>query len=200
MSDSAVHIPNRIEDWTIDVIRALLSANQKENQTFDFKTSLPDKRNPADKNDLRSDFCAFANSEGGFLILGVNEKEKIISGFPFNEEVLPKLNDILKDIRPSISFEFKTLKIDSDKEVYVISIPKSRLAPHAFLKDDLFVFKRRVSGSNVSMSYEEVRLTFMLNNEKLAKFDLFKVQLFMIKELAKMNNSTCVITHSFKNR
>lgn len=67
------------------------------------KPPLPDKRNSADKNDLRSDFCAFANSAGGFLIFGVNEKEKILSGFSLNEELLPKLNDILKDVFPNIS-------------------------------------------------------------------------------------------------
>lgn len=39
MSNTPTTVPDKLEDWSLEVIKMLLSTNQKENQFFDFKTS-----------------------------------------------------------------------------------------------------------------------------------------------------------------
>lgn len=60
-------IPERIEDWTYSKIEDLVINNVNESETHDFKSNIPDSI------ELTKDCCAFANTKGGFIILGVKE-------------------------------------------------------------------------------------------------------------------------------
>jgi predicted HTH transcriptional regulator len=60
-------IPSRLEAWTYDIIKKMVDKNQNESIWHDFKANIPDVIS------LTKDCCAFANTQGGFIILGVKE-------------------------------------------------------------------------------------------------------------------------------
>src|SRR5260370_36590688 len=70
-------IPKNLDEWTIPVITELLAKGYTEIEDFDFKAMLPDRRNDEDKERLTKSCCAFANSNGGFLVFGVSDNNTL---------------------------------------------------------------------------------------------------------------------------
>jgi hypothetical protein len=62
-------IPEKLSDWTLDVVRSLVQRGVFESDRFDFKERLPDSRNPNDKERLVRSCAAFASSDGGTATL-----------------------------------------------------------------------------------------------------------------------------------
>lgn len=61
--------PNLISRWTLDDIEKLLKLRDIESEEFDFKGCCA-------VNDLSTHICAMANTQGGFIVLGIDEKKK----------------------------------------------------------------------------------------------------------------------------
>src|SRR5712691_11157279 len=64
-------IPPKLEDWNIQVIDALLPILSIESETFDFKGHDFNRKS----DELYNDFCAMANTSGGYIVLGIDEKK-----------------------------------------------------------------------------------------------------------------------------
>ena len=64
-------IPERMEDWNTPVLNELIQLRDIESETFDFKTVV-EGNNPV-PSDLYQDICAMANTDGGYLVLGIEE-------------------------------------------------------------------------------------------------------------------------------
>jgi hypothetical protein len=60
-------VPESLGGWSLASIRQLVAAGVFETRRFDFKEMLP--RDDAGKQRLRKTFAAFANAEGGFLVV-----------------------------------------------------------------------------------------------------------------------------------
>lgn len=85
---------------------------------------------------------AFANSEGGVLLIGVND-DKEIRGVKYAEEdkyVLCKALD--ENCSPSIQYQVHNIPIEKDRDVLVFYIPKSDFVH--YVVDDEEDQKRRV--------------------------------------------------------
>lgn len=61
--------PSSVGSWTLDNIEKLLKMRDVESAEFDFKGCCT-------LNDLSKHFCAMANTQGGFIVLGIDEKKK----------------------------------------------------------------------------------------------------------------------------
>jgi Putative DNA-binding domain len=66
-------VPESLGEWTLDAIERLVSAGIFESRAFDFKEVLPRAPDESGKAWLRKTIAAFANSSGGFLVLGVKD-------------------------------------------------------------------------------------------------------------------------------
>jgi predicted HTH transcriptional regulator len=83
-----MQVPDRLEGWTIEVIRGLAAEGKGETDLFDFKTDLGLK-DPASGRKLTKACCAFANARGGFLVYGVSQRDAggwQVDGVPPNRE------------------------------------------------------------------------------------------------------------------
>src|SRR5689334_22606554 len=72
-------IPEKINDWDLRLLDELLQIRDIERETFDFKTVVLGN-NPV-PSDLHNDICAKANTDGGYLFLGIGEikdKSKVV--------------------------------------------------------------------------------------------------------------------------
>lgn len=93
-------VPNTLAEWTYDVVKELAEIGQVETNRHDFKFNFSD----ADSHTKLC--CSFANSKGGFIVVGVKERSGrfILKGIDPDPEIANKFGQKLKSI-PSIFFE-----------------------------------------------------------------------------------------------
>ncbi len=64
-------IPNSLDDWDFQLVEKLVKDGLFETDKFDFKERIPHKNDRSGKARLEKSACAFANTEGGFLVFGI---------------------------------------------------------------------------------------------------------------------------------
>jgi hypothetical protein len=69
-------MPRILTDWTKDRLIGLLDQGIFEPESFDFKEFRIGKKSDQEKQNIRTDCCAFANSFGGFLVYGVADDKR----------------------------------------------------------------------------------------------------------------------------
>ena len=151
----SVTIPYSLDGWTYNVIDKLVSDGISEGYEFDYKKDLTN-------SDTITDLCcAFANTDGGFIIFGVNDRPVFsIIGLKYDKEYINKFGDKLK-AEPEIKFTMKHIEIPKiDKYLYVFEIPKSNLRPHTNSDPEKRKFWKRGNGKKILMTLEEIRQSF----------------------------------------
>ena len=131
-----------------------LIGNQEENLWIDFKKMEYHK----DSNDLEKhkreickDVTAMANAEGGYILIGVSEENKIAQGFftvSDADKVAESITSIcLQSIDPRIpNFEVEPYSLkweNKDIELVMIHIPPSGMRPHSFIWKNSTNFVKR---------------------------------------------------------
>lgn len=195
-------IPRLLSDWNLPLLEALLEKGIYEDDSFDFKEMLPDSRNQKEIEKLRKTCAAFANSDGGFLVYGVSDSKTIpakqrIVGMPFALDFPAQFGSYPQLCSPSIYWEFLNapLRLDNEKVVHVVHIPKSWRAPHVVeLGDGKMIFPKRTNKGNEHLSTDEIRSSFLGFYEKRLKLQLLYSELSEISQTAQ---DACVSVSDF---
>ena len=123
------------KDVVIDVKEAdvLTMIKQGENQHIEFKKEL----NNRDKEEFIESVVAFANGEGGAILVGVDDKSNIVGFNPdkFEEQII---NSIRSRCDPFIEPEIKLVKID-DKPINIVRISKGTNKPYTLRDRGVYV-------------------------------------------------------------
>jgi hypothetical protein len=166
-----------IREWEEAELDAIVTANEKENVSLDYKasealnfgdrTALKDGKPLGEKHreDLIRDVAAMANAEGGLIIYGIKERtggypKKVDDGIELKATSADRIEQILSsNIHPRVEGLFiKPVELKSkgkDKYAYVISVPKATTnAPHQ--ADDKVYYKRH-DATKLPMDDHEVR-------------------------------------------
>lgn len=122
-----------------------------ESSTVEFKSS--------GMSTLGREICAFANSSGGKILLGVTDKGDIV-GVSDSNRLKSKIQNIARSADPPITIEIERLE-----PVYCIKIPPQQGKPFSF--GGKFYF--REGANSQQMSRDEVRRFF--DHEGLIHFD-----------------------------
>src|SRR2546426_1629565 len=192
-------IPKSLDEWTVPVITDLLAKGYTETEDFDFKEMLPDRRNDVDKERLTKSCCAFANSNGGFLVFGISDNKTLpvderLVGIPRNPGTEFQVNFGIypqQKCFPGVHWIPRNppIQLDNGNEIHIIYIPKSWNAPHAFLYSRRgctgWGFVKRTNTGNQDMSYEEIRMAFLQYYEKRLKLQLLQAELQNTKKHAE---------------
>ena len=121
-------------------IKDLISTG--ENQRLDFKFEISDSKK------IARTFVAFANTDGGKLLIGVKDNG-VISGIRSEEEYYMVEAAAEMYCKPEIVFKSKEWNIDG-KAILEITIPKSKKKPHyAPDKDGNWMAWIRVNDQNI---------------------------------------------------
>ena len=148
-----------------------LIGNQEEDQWIDFKQQ-DYHRDPTDQEGYKREICkdvtAMANAEGGYILIGVQEKNGIAKGF-FSVQDPDKIERrisyvCLRYIDPRIpnleikrrSFEWNGRNIT----LVIIHIPPSDLRPHSFVWQDLTHFVKRYDDHTREYPMSELEVAF----------------------------------------
>ena len=123
------------KDVVIDVKEAdvLTMIKQGENQHIEFKKEL----NNRDKEEFIESVVAFANGEGGAILVGVDDKSNIVGFNPdkFEEQTI---NIIRSRCDPFIEPEIKLVRID-DKPINIVRISKGTNKPYTLRDRGVYV-------------------------------------------------------------
>lgn len=120
---------------TVAEIDKLINDKVQESLHLDYKDSRA--VDPGKSNEIAKDISAFANSDGGIIIYGVEEDKKYfpiridggIEHSAFSHERLEQI--IHGNVTPRIdSLRIYPIPLSSDRSIYVVQIPKSHRGPH----------------------------------------------------------------------
>ncbi len=156
---------------------------QGEHQQLDFKFEISDAAK------IARSLVAFANTDGGKLLIGVKDNG-VIAGVRSEEEKFMIENAAQRYCEPEVQFKSKAWMVDG-KQVLEIDIPVSKSIPHraydqqnenykAFVRVNdqnllangvlMKVWKKRKSGKNIHFEYSEVvqkLLAYLKENEQI---------------------------------
>lgn len=112
------------------------------------------KKKAAHPEKIVKEVVAFANTDGGWLLLGVDDNGTL-SGLKFPEEEQDALSHaIRKFCRPHIKFSTYTIPLNQKKSVVAFEIPPSNRKPHKVKSEDHSLCYVRIRDRSVKASRE----------------------------------------------
>lgn len=188
-------------DCSLEDIRIMLdNPDYRESEYLDFKRNFAflemekGKQRDEKVSEFRSDVCAFANSDGGYLIFGIGEEKGVaheMIGIDIPDDNIDKFEldrkNNLNSISPQIPpVQFKFLKMEAGKYIVIIHVQHDFFAPYIHLEGESnYKIFRRVGNGKKSVSYMEMRNMFTqsLSLEKeIEYFRRDRIQYFLEQE------------------
>ncbi len=125
--------------------------DRREGQQLDFKFEISDTKK------IARTLVAFANTDGGKLLIGVKDNGRI-AGVRTDEELYMVQAAANMYCRPKVDFYFRSWQV-KDKMVLEVTIPKSDRAPHyAFDEKDRWRAYIRVNDKNFAVNNVQLRV------------------------------------------
>ena len=120
-----------------------------EGYTVEFKESF--------SSSIGKEICAFANAQGGKILLGVKDNNKI-KGFKLTNKVSSQIQAIINNIDPKLN-----VTIDLVKDIGVIGVPEGEEKPYAINSE----FYLRQGANSQKITRDEI-LEFFRNSNKIS--------------------------------
>jgi len=159
---------------TPEDIKSIAASGEGYNAEFKFKI-------PAKLKELSQEVCAFANSGGGYLFIGVDDLGNV-AGATVDNTRRSDVQDAIRHISPVIQVEMYPVDVDG-KTVWVIAVPSGKDKPYV-LSGAIYV--REGSNTQKLTSADEMRHFFQSNNR--IYFDAVACSQFdIIEELDRKN-------------
>ena len=148
-------------------LQALIESGRMEDRTLDYKAELA-LRSESEKRDFANDIAAFANRDGGDLVVGISDEDGRPVGLvlgPIHEvdverqRIVSVLSSLLEPRVPDV--QVHAVSVSTGCFAVVIRVAQSWLAPHMFRGDGLWRFYLRESGQKVPMDVTQIRDSFL---------------------------------------
>lgn len=174
MEYHGVGLFKRLEDITPDDITYLVNEGVEERQDLEFKQEEYGKTDSQRKERLR-DVAALANGGGGYLLLGIEEKDNrasVVSGVPDGNSAGDALRSAcLAGIEPRLlGLDYRTVEV-TGKQIVVIYVPPPRDSLFAVTYQDNVEFWKRYGIEKGRMRPEEIRLAFLQTTERYERVE-----------------------------
>ncbi|MDX1939091.1 MAG: ATP-binding protein [Saprospiraceae bacterium] len=156
-------IPKEIDDIKLSDIEIIFKENDRELRTLEFKREIT-LSNSKEKKEFLADISSFANSVGGDIILGIDEKlgVKPIEIDDIDSFLLRIESIIRTGIEPKIgNCRIKEIKVEENKYVLIIRIPKSYISPHRVTFESHDKFYGRGENGKYPLDVYQLRNSFL---------------------------------------
>ncbi|MDO9537323.1 MAG: putative DNA binding domain-containing protein, partial [Thermoplasmata archaeon] len=118
-----------------------------EGYTIELKESL--------SSTIGKDICAFANSSGGRIIIGVDDKTSDIKGYKLTNANRSKIQDIARNMSPAFN-----VRVEQVKDLVVIYVPEGKDKPYTINGH----FYLRYGANSQQLNRDEIRELFQKEN------------------------------------
>jgi hypothetical protein len=169
-----------LKSLTYDDIDTLIREQIPESRTLDYKRDLYGNDDAA-KDEFRYDVSAFANTAGGYLIIGVDEEKtipKTVTPVPIEnvDELQLHFQNLLRTkVDPPIrGVDFKPIATPDGKWVLVIEIPRSISRPHGVSYKEHWRFYGRHSSGKYPYAVDDLRQAMLWSETLAAKIRNFR--------------------------
>jgi len=157
-----------------------------EGYHFEFKESL-------DKS-LIEEVCAFANSSGGKVLLGISDDGEI-KGIRTDNKILSRIQDVLNRLEPKLN-----IKISVSDSIIIVDVPQGKEKPYGYSKGFFIRIgpnsQKLTRNEIVSFFQKEGRIRFdELENSKANFKRDFDKEAFI--KFIELSNITPTIDHKF---
>ncbi|MGW8685408.1 AlbA family DNA-binding domain-containing protein [Streptomyces sp. NPDC055817] len=115
---------------TFDMVRRATEDQLQEFDDLDWKEQLPKPPYEGRWNELAKDVAAMANTRGGLLVFGVQDKPIELVGVPADANTEQYHQWIRNHVHPYLPDLDMFALTDGDKTVLVVDVPASESAPH----------------------------------------------------------------------
>lgn len=136
-----------------DIFRCLV---QGEGPYIEFKQSVPMK-----VRELSEEACGFANAQGGFVLIGINDSNEIV-GATIENSRRSAIQGSLGEISPKIQYSMYPVEVDV-KTVWVIEVPEGQFKPYVFAGS---IFMREGASCQKLTQVDEMR-DFFQRSERI---------------------------------
>lgn len=136
----------------------------------DFKRSVPSK-----VRDIAEEVCSFANSAGGYVLIGVDNGNRIV-GAEIDNNKRSAIQDAIGEISPMLHYDMYRVDVDG-KNVWVVDVPSGKSKPYFFSGS---TYIREGANCQKLTNVDEIRNVFQRNDRiyfdaiPLPKVDLSK--------------------------
>lgn len=122
---------------------------------MEFKVRVPSK-----VRELTEEICAFANADGGYLLIGVDDNGHV-TGINLENDKRSAIQGSIGEISPALHCEFYPVTMD-DKTVWVVDVPSGKDKPYIFCGS---IYVREGANSQKLRTAEEMRSFFQECNK-----------------------------------
>lgn len=188
-------IPADLSGWSLATLCSLLERGVREGERLEFKETLPAAGDAKAKLRLRKAVAGFANTAGGFLVVGVRDdfdlplSERLV-GRPATEEVPVLFGALSSECEPTIDWAFLNPAplLPGGRAVHVIHVPLSPRRPHGIFEDDRAYFPKRTNRGTEAMTASEIRAAFVDRGRRTMITLRLAAELDRVKDIATRVN------------
>ena len=164
-------------------LQRLIEDGVPEDRQLEYKREL--KLNTKEqKREFLADVSAFANADGGHLIVGIAEQNGVpieTGGIPrtgSNDETSQRIQNLVRDgVEPNIhGINIKSVEVKGDKVLLVIHIPQSLSKPHWVSLGGHRKFYSRNSNGKYLLDIPELRQMFTLSETAAERIKNFRAE------------------------
>ncbi|MBL6444869.1 ATP-binding protein [Fulvivirga sp. 29W222] len=166
-------------------IKRLVAGGETETVEFKRKAAHPEK--------IVKELVAFANTRGGYLLIGVND-DSTIPGLKFPEDDAYALDEAIKKYcKPSLKVRKEIVPISEKRSVVLYHVPSGKKKPYYVITDfktkwgQAFV---RIDDKSIKASKEVREILKRSNKNKGVKFNYGEKERILIDYLDKNKSIT----------
>ncbi len=161
-------IDKPLAEITFPDVQQFVNEKWPEGTSLDYKRDAYGNSD-ADKKELLKDVSSFANTDGGDLIMGVDEDKGLPTTIPgiavadIDKERLRLQEIIQKGLEPRIDFNIHSVPVPGGSHVLIVRVLESQISPHRVVFHNQFgEFWARTSAGKYSMTTDQLRRAFTL--------------------------------------
>jgi predicted HTH transcriptional regulator len=167
---------------TLQEIHKIAQQGEGLKVEFKKKAAYPEK--------IVREIIALANTEGGYLLIGVDD-DGTVSGQRFiEEEVFVMQKAIGQYIQPNLTYQVETIKLTPKKGVALFTIPKSPDRPHFLMEENRRKAFVRVKDRSIQASKEMWEILKRGKNPKDMVFTYGEKENILMKSLGENGKIT----------
>ncbi len=168
----------------LKLIKDLVKKGENLTTEFKLKATHPEK--------ILKEIVAFANTDGGNLLIGVDDNLEI-KGLKFAEEdEFLLIRAIEKHCWPPVNFKLKIAVLPNTREILLFEIPKSTEKPHFVNFEEGKIAYVRVNDKSVQASKEVRKYLAAQNSQKDIQFTYGDKESKLMQYLEENNQITVI--------